>query len=145
MLIDLIAATAEEAEAIMSTPGHANVWPTLEARTVDQIKLASLAFILEGKPPENEAVTAYVKGFRKLANGGEEGPWIDLVPSDLVEGLALLSDDQIAAAAKAWASTEAAKRDRWNAKDVEPLLRELSAFAGSARAQQREVLLWACL
>lgn len=145
MLIDLIAATAEEAQAIMSTPGHANVWPTLEAKTVDQVKLASLAFILKGKPPEDEPVIEYMKTFRNVASGGEEGPWIDLLPSDLVEGLAHLRDDQVEAVASAWAATEEARLDRWNAKDVASFLRELSAFAGSAQAQQRKVLLWVCL
>jgi len=145
MLIDLIAAKAEEAQAIMSAQGHANLWPTLEAKAVDQVKLASLAFILKGKPPEDEPVIEYMKTFQSLASGGDEGPWIDLVPSDLVEDLAHLSEDQVEAVASAWASTEEAKLDRWNAKDVASFLRELSAFAGSARAQERKVLLWVCL
>jgi len=145
MLIDLIAAQADEAQAILSTPGHANVWPTLEARSVDQVKLASLAFILKGKPPAGEPVVAYIKTFQNLVHAGDEGPWISLVPADLLEDLATLSEDRVDAAARSWAHTVEAKLDGWNEKDVSSFLRELSAFAGSARAQGRSVLLWACL
>jgi len=145
MLTDLISARAEEAQAILSTPGHANIWPTLEAKTVDQVKLASLAFILKGKPLDDGPVIEYMKTFENLASAGEEGPWLNLLPIDLVEYLARLRDDQIAAVATAWAATEEARLDRWNAKEVESFVRELSAFAGSARAQDRMVMLWACL
>jgi len=145
MLIDLIAANAEDAQAILTTPGHANVWPTLEAKTVDQVKLASLAFILKGKPPEDDPVIAYMKSFENLVSASDEGPWINLLPVDLVDDLVTLSEDKIPLVARAWANTEEARLDGWNERDVSSFLRELSAFAASARAQSKNLLLWLCL
>jgi hypothetical protein len=145
MLIDLIAAKAEEAQAILSTSGHATVWATLEARTVDHVKLASLAFILKGKPPEDEPVIAYMKSFENLVSASDDGPWINLLPADLVEDLARLSEDKVAVVARAWAATEEAKLDGWNEEDVSLFLREFSVFAASAIAQEKNILLWVCL
>jgi hypothetical protein len=145
MLIDLVAAKPEDAEVILSNLGHASIWPTLEAKTVDQVKLASLAFILGTKPLVPDAIGEYIKEFKALASGGDEGPWIDQLPDVLVKDLAALHEEQIPAAAAAWAATEEARLDRWNAKDTEAFLRELSAFAASAAAQGRTVLLWLCL
>ena len=145
MLSDLIAATAEDAQSILSTPAHANVWPTLEAKTVDRVKLASLALLLRDKLPDDEPVIQYMKSFQSLADGGEEGPWIELVPTDLVDDLAKLQDDRVQAVAAAWANTEEARLDGWSAKHAASFLHELSVFAGSARAQGRMVLLWISL
>ena len=145
MLTDLLAAKPEDADAILSTNGHAGVWPTLEANTVDQVKLASLALILRGQPVEAGEVTKLVEAFKSLATGGEDGPWIDLVPESLVQDLTALSSDRIETVATAWASTEEARLDRWEAEDAVAFLKELSSFAASAAAQSRSLLLWVCL
>lgn len=78
MLADLIAADPNEAEAILSMLGHGKVWSTLEAKTFDQVKLSTLAFVLQGKAIEGEHVAAYIQSFSALASGGDDGPWIDL-------------------------------------------------------------------
>jgi len=145
MLTDLISAKPEDAEVILRTSGHATTWPTLEAKTVDQIKLTSLAFLLQGKPLDGPDFNDYVKSFKPLAVGGDDGPWIDQLPEGLVRDLAALPDDRIPALASAWAATEEAILDRWDANDVVPFLKELASFAGAALAQERGLLLWYCL
>jgi len=117
----------------------------LEAKSVDQVKLATLAFILKGKLPEGEHLTAYIQSFENLVAASDDGPWIDLLPAELVEDLAILSEERINAVARSWANTDEAKLDRWSESDVLPFLRELSAFAASARAQDKKLLLWVCL
>jgi hypothetical protein len=144
MLIDLIAAPPQDADAIVSTSGHANVWPTLELNWVDRVQLATLAFILQGKPPEAEAVSAYERSFENLVTASEDGPWIDLVPAELTQALAILSDDRIGTVAQTWAATAQARPHRREADDLATHLRELSAFAASALAQDRRLLLWVC-
>lgn len=144
MLTDLIAAQAEEALAILATQGHANVWATLEAKGVDQVKLASLALILQDKPLAPAAVSQYVQSFKLLASGGEDGPWMDLLPEDLLLALAALPQAQVPVAAAAWVATPEAQQDRWDLPDVEDFLRELSALAASAAAQGQQLLLWVC-
>lgn len=145
MLTDLIVATLEEAPVILNSQGHANIWPTLEAKGMDQVKLASLRFILKGEPPEDNLVIEYMKSFEAQADGGEEGPWIAAIPEDLVHLLAMISASDTSTLATAWANTEEAKLDRWQAADVEPFLGELSAFAAGAVAQGKRLLLWVCL
>jgi len=145
MLTDLIAATPEDAPAILNAQGHANNWPTLESKNLDQLRLASLRFILKGQPPAMDVVVEYMKSFEALVDGGEEGPWIDAVPEDLVHLLATMPASDIAKVAAAWANTDEGKRDRWQASDLEPELGELGAFAASAVAQGKLLLLWVCL
>ena len=145
MLTDLIAAKTDEANAILSTQGHASIWPTLDAHTVDQVKLVTLAFLLKGQPASTDRVARYVESFESLASGGDDGPWIDLLPRELTQALAHLSVEQLPSIAKAWASTEEALLDRWNAADVAVFLKDLSAFAASALEHDREVMLWVCL
>jgi len=145
MLTDLIAATPEDAPAILNAQGHANIWPTLESKNLDQVKLASLRFILKGQPPADDAVIEYMKSFEALVDGGEDGPWIDALPEDLAHLLAAMPASDIAKVAAAWANTDEARLDRWQASDLEAGLGELGAFAASAVAQGKRLLLWVCL
>ncbi len=145
MLTDLIIASLEEAPAVLNVPGHASVWPTLEAKGLDPVKLASLRFILQGQKPDTARVADYVKTFDALADEGEAGPWLRAVPEDLGLLLAKLSASEIPATAAAWARTEELSLDGWKAADAGPFLAELSAFAAGAVAQGKRLLLWLCL
>lgn len=145
MLTDLIVAIEEDAPAILNAQGHASIWPTLEAKGVDQVKLASLRFILKGLPPDDEQVIEYMKSFEALVDGGEKGPWIDALPEDLVHLLATMPGSDLPKVAGAWANIEEAKLDRWVADDVEKRLGELAALAATAVAQGKRLLLWICL
>ena len=145
MLIDLIAAPSAEAKAILTTPGHEAVWPTLVAKTVDQIKLASLAFLLSGKDFSDAMVVEYSESFVPLATGGDDGPWVDLVPPDLVASLVVMQDDRIDHFAQAWALTEELQLDRWSVADASAFLSELKHFATEATESKRDLLLWVCV
>ncbi len=145
MLTDLIIATPEEAPAILNVPGHASIWPTLEAKGLDPVKLATLRFILKGEKADAARVADYVKTFEALADEGEAGPWLRAVPEDLVPLLAQLPASDMPATAAAWARTEELKLDGWKAADAEPFLSELCVFAAGAAAQGKRLLLWLCL
>jgi hypothetical protein len=145
MLTDLIAARSEDASAVLNTLGYANVWSTLEAKSVDSVKLASLAFILKGLPLADDPVIEYMKSFQSLATAGEDGPWVELVPDELVQHLSQLGSSQLGPIARAWTATEEARLDRWVEEEVKVFLGQLSAFAASAHAQKLNVLLRVCL
>ena len=145
MLIDLISAFSAEAEAILTTPRHEAAWPTLVAKTVDQIKLASLAFVLNGKELSDAAVVEYSESFLPLATGGDNGPWVYLMPADLVASLVVMQDDRIDRFAQAWALTEELQLDRWSRADASAFLSELKRFAIETSESKRELLLWVCL
>jgi hypothetical protein len=142
MLTDLIAANPEDADAILGTQGHATVWPTIEAKSVDHVKLASLAFILRGLPPDDAPVIEYMKQFKEIGNSSEDGPLLSQLPRDLLDQLATITSSHFDALGSAWANTEEAQRDGWSASEATALLQELSAFAASAIAQSKSVLLW---
>jgi hypothetical protein len=145
MLTDLIAANPEEADAVLSTQGHASVWPTLEGKSVDHVKLACLAFILRGLPPDGGPVIEYMKRFNELGDAGEDGPVMYQLPADLVALLGAIQSDQFPALGTAWANLEEARRDGWSVAETTAFLRELSAFAASAQAQSKGILLWLSL
>eukprot|EP01036_Dinobryon_divergens_P057521 gene57521-76794_t len=145
MLTDFIVATRDDIPAILNSSAHSSIWPTLEAKGVDRIKLASLRFILKGEPPDDGPVIEYLKLFDLYSAKEHDGPWIEAIPSDLVFLLTQISPSGISSAAIAWANTEEARLDRWQASDVASLLRELSALAASALVQNKALLLWVCL
>ena len=145
MLTDLIAAIPTDAPAILSTLGYASVWPTLEARGVDAIKLSSLAFILRGQPLEDGPLLDHTRSFESLAIEDDGGPWIELVPQPLVIDLAQLPADRLDAVAAAWAATEEVAQAGWSETEARSFLGELSAFAATACAQDQRVLLRICL
>ena len=141
MLIDLIAAHPTEAEAIVKTVGLETAWQILPAKGIDQVKLSSLALLLDGKALGTTAVVEYGRSFRLLANGGDMGPWVVSVPTDLVNGMAGLQDERISEVAQAWTSTPELKLDRWSAAKGSEFLDELKRFATAARQAKRELLL----
>lgn len=144
MLVDLIAAKPEEASVVLADD-RAGSWSTLAAKTVDQVKLASFAFILRGESPDDEPVIEYMKKFEPLADGGADGPWVDLVPNELLEQLAQVAQDRIESLASAWVQTEEAQRDGWNQAHTASFIQQLVAFASEAKAHPGSILLRVCL
>jgi hypothetical protein len=144
MLIDLIAAHADDAQAILRTAGHANIWPTLEAPGLGPVALSKLAFILSGQRLVAGPLSELAAKFTKLASDGDEGPWIHQLPEQLVIALAQLEAAQMDTVAQAWAGSDDELNHRWGAAGLAGLLAELAALAGSAAAQGQALLLWAC-
>lgn len=145
MLTDLIAANANEAPTILQSNSHSSGWPRLEAKGVDQVKLASLRFILKGIPPDDEPVIVYMELFEPLADGGDDGPWIVAVPDELLNLLASVHKSEVSSICVAWANTEEAKLDSWEASEIEPHFCELIRFANDAIAKDKRLLLWTSL
>lgn len=147
MLTDLIVASLDDAPAILTAQGHANIWPTLESRGLTPALLASLRRVMRGEATTLDLVNADVELFELLSQGdaAEQGdPWLAALPQDLVQHLALMAETECAPVASAWAQSEVARRDRWPATELTPLLAEMSALAAGAVAQGKGMLLWVC-
>lgn len=150
MLTDLIAASADDAAVIPHTPGHANIWPTLEVPSVEPTQWASLRLILQQQSLPSAmaapvALSHAMQDFERIGAVGEIGdPWLVLLPEDLSLRLAQVSEDQIAPLARAWAASEIERRPQWNAELLEFMLSDMSAFAASAVAQGHRLFLWIC-
>jgi hypothetical protein len=144
MLTDLIVASLDDAPAILTAQGHANIWPTLESRGLTPALLASLRRVMRGEAATLDLVNADVELFELLSQGEQGDPWLAAVPPDLVQHLALMAETECAPMAAAWAQSEVARRDRWPATELTPLLAEMSALAAGAVAQGKGMLLWVC-
>ncbi|MDZ7812389.1 MAG: hypothetical protein U5L74_04440 [Ideonella sp.] len=147
MLTDLIVASLDDAPAILNALGHADIWPTLESRGLTPALLASLRRVMRGEAATRALAQADVEQFEVLSQGGEreEGdPWLAALPPDLVQHLALMAEAQCEPVAVAWARTEVARQERWQAAELTPLLAEMSAMAAGAVAQGKGMLLWMC-
>ena len=144
MLTDLIVASVDDAPAILTAQGHANIWPTLESRGLTPALLASLRRVMRGEATTLDLVHADVELFELLSQGEEGDPWLAALPQDLVQHLALMAEAECAPVAAAWAQSEVARQDRWQAAELTPLLAEMSALAAGAVAQGKGMLLWVC-
>lgn len=144
MLTDLIVASLDDVPAILTAQGHANIWPTLESRGLTPALLASLRRVMRGEATTLDFVNADVELFELLSQGEEGDPWLAVLPQDLVQHLALMAEAECAPVATAWAQSEVARRDRWPATELTPLLAEMSALAAGAVAQGKGMLLWVC-
>ena len=144
MLTDLIVASLDDASAILTAQGHANIWPTLESRGLTPALLASLRRVMRGEATTLDLVNADVELFELVSQGEEGDPWLAVLPQDLVQHLALMAETECAPVAAAWAQSEVARRDRWQATELTPLLAEMSALAAGAVAQGKGMLLWVC-
>ncbi len=147
MLTDLIAASPDDASAILVTQGHANVWSTLELPAITPAQWASLRFVLMRQPAEVRALADYLKGFERLGaspDSVEGDPWLVALPEDLGLLMAQMSLEEIAEHASNWQALETSRGQPVQALDLEALLAELAAFAASALAQGQRLLLWIC-
>jgi hypothetical protein len=127
MMSELLSTSRSDALAYVCQAVQ-NGFPTLEANTVDTIKLASLALILDGKTLGDDDVFAVADRFEDIANRGEDGPWLYMCPRDFLLLLAELSPSRLAAVAQAWALTEEAQLDQWTELETTEFLKALSKF-----------------
>ena len=142
VLSDFIIADRSEAVAINDAQGsHLKQWPCLESKGINTVKLATLWAILSG--------TEYDSGFMLdesiLDQPTDEGPWVFLVPDQLVSAVFSIGNDRIEFVAREWAKTEEFKLDRWPEPEVIAYLKQFVEFARKARAQNKDLLLWMCL
>lgn len=162
LLTDAFAATeVEVAAADFANHDPAGLFPTVQAKRVDDLKLATLDAILTGQnlvAPEQDP-EASVRGVEERfvlvrnigAERGEEaeGPWVSQFPDSLVARLAELTPDEIARYGEAWANT-----DEWRLEDVSTpeqvaeiveLLRDYCRLAARAQTEGKRMYMWTSL
>lgn len=145
VITDFVIAEPREATDILEVAAPVQRWRGLEAKTIDTIKLSTLAFILSGKPLDIDAVVAYSMSIKVLATESEEGPWVFLVPEELVLKLASTSKSDLAEAGKLWHQTEEFQLDGWAETDVAKVLTDLHKLASESRSSQKSLLLFISL
>lgn len=154
-----IASDADVATIHLSTGEPAKRFPTVQAKGIDSVKLATLAALLAGHESADEQpdVHDFVAGLERdfplvrdlgaeEAGESSEGPWIFRLPDAMVTQLGQLSRAEIARYGRTWAATE-----EWqhagvaSPGSVVSYLRKLSALARRARGDGKQMYLWVAL
>jgi hypothetical protein len=82
MLTDIFVASVEDANDLLNGHSNTNNLPRISAKNLDQIKLATLRFILSGLPLEVKPVVEYSASFQDFT-ASEDGPWVYVIPDDV--------------------------------------------------------------
>lgn len=141
-LTEFVVADRGEAQRVCDSVSPSEEFKGMDAKGIDPVKLGTLYAILA----DGEDVPDFADD-EPLCDGGEEGPWVMDVPTDLVLRLAKLDADQIGAAATKWANTEefSSEYDDWSPELVREVLSELSKLCAQAVAANKSVLMWMSL
>jgi len=142
VLTDFVVVDRRDAQRVCDSACPSKDFTGLDAKGIDPVKLATLYAVLT----DTEFNPSFISG-DPLATGGDEGPWVMEVPPDLVQHLAKLDTNGVAAAAAEWAKTEefSPKYDNWPAEAVHEVLAELAELCGQAVAAKTSVLMWMSL
>jgi hypothetical protein len=135
VLADFFVATDAVARDYDGSHPEADV---VESKGLTSVHLSTLWAILE----EREWTAESMDAFEAMNDGGEEGPWIERLPSAFVGRLASLTPGETERAAAEWATTEEMECDP---EDVIPLLTELQELAGKASAPGKSMFLYVSL
>jgi hypothetical protein len=145
VLSDIIIADPSEASAINGAGGsHLRIWPCLDSKGIDTIKLGTLWQIVNKKSPDDMAVATFMND-SILDEKSNQGPWVYLVPESLQTAIAALDEEAQESIAVKWAATEEFTSDRWEPDDVEEYLQDLVAHARKSREAGKSLLLWMSL
>lgn len=104
VLSDLVLADRKDAQLVGDSGNPVAEFGGLEAKGIDGVLLGELYCILEGIPSTVDFVVGFMGEL--LYQGSEHGPWVQEVPPNLIEWLALVDDDHLYAAAAQWVTCE---------------------------------------
>ena len=140
ILSDFFVATPEDLKRLDLSRGPAGVFPTVQAKRVDPVKLATLQAVVEGGSDIGELITAIDAAML----GDEEGPWLVTVPPSVTSALAGADSAGLSRLAASWAATEEWVADGGTAANLSPFVAQLGELARAA-SPGRSLYLWICL
>jgi hypothetical protein len=143
VLTDFVVAAPEDARRIAESICPSREFNGLDAKGIDTVKLGTLYAILTGTP----ASPKFMGGKSLLHSHSDEGPWVMLVPPELVKRLAAVAIGEIPEVASRWAATNEffPKYDNWTLNAVSEVLKRLADLCRQATAEGKSVLMWMCL
>jgi hypothetical protein len=141
VLTDFVVADRSDARRVCDASCPSREFAGLDAKGIDTVKLGKLYAILVGGKYD----PSFISG--PVCDGGEEGPWVFVVPPDLVQRLAGLAPHQLAQVGEKWASVEefSPRYDNWPIERVQKVLGDLSALCRQASNEGKAILMWMCL
>ena len=129
VLTELVVADESEAPAVGGSSVPSHTWPGIDAKGIDQVKLAKLMSILLSQPYQN----SFVAEFTQLHEQSEDGPWVFKLPPRLVTALAALDEHWLMQVAMEWSQIQEFMLDRWPASAVDEVLKGVSHLRHSRR------------
>jgi hypothetical protein len=132
-LIDILMADESDAPAIGNSTYRLETFPGIAAKHVDQVKLAKLALILDGLVPNTPALLEVIRTFTMLHESSDDGPWVYMIPDQLVAKLAGLDAERRTEVAKAWASNGDFIGAGWEGTAVKEFVDAISGLASGRK------------
>ncbi|HXS72651.1 MAG TPA: hypothetical protein VN725_01300 [Rhodanobacteraceae bacterium] len=130
IITDFVIALDSDAEAIGQSASPADQWPTVQAKGVETVKLASLYCVAIGTPYGKQIQ----RSFSLVGGDKDEGPWVFQFPSEVLHAIASIDDARLPSVAKEWAATEELRRDGWAEGNATSFIVQLRAHAQQAIA-----------
>lgn len=137
VLTQIVAAEADEVEAIGVSPHPLDEWSGIEMRDVDTAKIATLHCLLTGDPFD-EALAQY----EPILVSPDEGVLILRLADAVAEHLAGLEEEAIDAVAVELAATEEFEDAGWETAAIAEMLAALADLARIAEAQGQALFVW---
>jgi hypothetical protein len=111
---------------------------------MDQVKMGTLYAILtntENDPGfmlDDDAYSYTVS---------DDGPWVQLVPDDMVQYLSSLSDSDVPSIAAKWGQTEEFESEYsgWTLDDITRFIRQMISLSQKALAEGKAIFMWVSL
>ena len=136
-----VVADHADAQRVCNSRSPKDDFPGFDAKGIDTVKLGRLQALLSGREfkPSFMADTC--------CSGGEDGPWVHEVPTDLVQRLGGLSPEGLQQLAEQLAATEefSVKYVTWSSEAVLWVLQRLTALCKRADDEGKAVFMWRCL
>lgn len=137
ILVNIVSADEDEAEAIGQSQHPVVEWSGIEARDIDTAKIVTLHCLLTGDGLE-DAFYAY----EPVYVAGDDGPIVLRIPDEAMEKLAALEEEAAEMVGEELAATEEFEMSGWPAEEVRSLVEELAELARLADSQGQAMFVW---
>jgi hypothetical protein len=140
VLTDFVVVDRSDAQRVCESHCPSRDFAGLDAKGIDTVKLGKLHAILRGGELDPSI-------HQPVCDGGEDGPWVFEVPSDLLRRLTEFSPSELAEAGRKWAAIEefSPKYDNWRPAAVQQVLGDIAALCRRAVGEGKAVLMWMSL
>jgi hypothetical protein len=140
VLTDLIMADEGDAEKIVESHYPLGEYPGVDIKGIDSVKLNTFHGILTGKSFEE-----LLPQYSPVAEASEEGPWVFMLPVELVERLSQLDDTSVEETAVKWGTTEEFTLAGWDQSAIVTVLGEIVNLARRATSEGKRLFAWMSL
>jgi len=140
VLSDLIVGDSGDAEKIAESVTPSEEFDGIDIKGIDTVKFTMLHALMTGRPYE-ELLSEYDPAFEV----SEDGPWVYVIPDELVSRLASLHQHELRGIGDRWAQTDEFRLDGWEPDLVVTTLGQICEHAAKAFSSHRSLFLWMSL